>query len=43
MQENLLVNTTVPKRCCGSLGHVVMVDVERQAIRQIQKTTVRTG
>ena len=30
--ENLLVNTTVQTRC-GSLSHVVVVGVERQAIR----------
>lgn len=38
--ENLLVNTTVQTRC-GSLSHVVVVGVERQAIRWIQEVTVR--
>lgn len=42
MQENLLVNTTAQARCCGGLCHVVVVDVERQAIRQIQGTAIKT-
>lgn len=42
MQEHVLVNTTTQTSYCRSSGHVVVVDMQSQVIRQIQEATVST-